>query len=770
MKTTFTFLFFSFLSFIYSGEILATTYTSIANRNWTDPLAWSPNGVPGASDEVIIDGYTITIDDSDGDITINKITITNNSGSGNSYLLVYDSRTLTVTTNIFLTSENQTRIVRLEVSNNTIVNVGGNITLERTADNDVGNGLELSVKDSGRLNVSGDVTYDYKNSKSTESSREFNLEDSAILDVTGNLNCYIRSGKEFELHIRNTAQLLVGGDLIFHHLGGDDLLLDMNTDAQLHVSGTFDVLNSGGINTTHLDFFNQSIATVGADMQLKAANADNIILVEIHGAMASSSLTVSGDITMDALSEGDVTLQMAGNSNLYLGGDIFRINNYGILDMGVNATLTYNNNSTQVLAASELPGNGTDAFNYTNVVLDNLSGFTLEDTLYILNNLTLTNGKITTTSTNILIIGDQATITGGSETAFVDGPMIKIGRSNNNPFLFPIGDGSIYAPLEISKISSSGSEYFAQYFGDPPPFGTSIASDVDNISDNQYWELSKIAGSNDVEITLYWMDAAANGINDLTSTIVVGLSEANVWLNFGNGGTTGSTGSGGSGSISSTDGDPPPFGVTKFTIGSFEIEIILPEDLKGVNGAMEVLPVELTQFYAIQQKGKVYLKWQTASEVNTSHFVVERSIDGHNFKEIETIFSKGESDFTKNYLTTDASPFKGINYYRLKIVDNDGWYEYSPIEAVNFQIPQILSIYPIPVDDVLHLNGEQSVTEEGILEVFGINGQRIYMGDCVLENGRFQISTNTINMHAPGNYIIRFTSAKGNQVFKINKF
>jgi hypothetical protein len=405
----------------------------------------------------------------------------------------------------------------------------------------------------------------------------------------------------------------------------------------------------------------------------------------------------------------------------------------------------------------------------------------IEGSLYISNNLNLTEGIVTTTSTNLLTVGDLATITGGSETTYIDGPMIKEGRTVGDQFVFPIGDGSLYAPLEISTILSPSSQYTAQAFGDPPPFGNNIAPDVENISENQYWELIKTPGSEDVDVKLYWMDAEANGISNLDSVIVVGLNESNIWENFGNGGTTGGTGAGVSGSVSSTDGDPPPFGVEKFTVGNtspvpeFNSPYIFngtngSNELNGTNGASELLPVELIRFYAIQQKDKVYLKWQTAFETNTSHFVIERTLDGRYYKELGAVLSKGESNFNSYYSTIDGSPSSGVNCYRLKIVDKDGSYEYSPIVAVNFQIPQLLSIYPIPVNNVLHLYGEQSLTEEGVLEVFGINGQRIYIGDCVLENGRFQISTNTINMHTSGNYIIRFTSAKGSQVFKINKF
>ncbi|MEL6944906.1 MAG: hypothetical protein AAFO82_19800, partial [Bacteroidota bacterium] len=91
-----------------------------------------------------------------------------------------------------------------------------------------------------------------------------------------------------------------------------------------------------------------------------------------------------------------------------------------------------------------------------------------------------------------------------------------------------------------------------------------------------------------------------------------------------------------------------------------------------------VLPVELIDFKAIAERGTgVWLKWATASEINSDVFLIEKSQDGNIFKEIGKLKAAGNSFKKLDYSYLDENPFEGNNYYRLKQVDLDGQYEYS---------------------------------------------------------------------------------------------
>ena len=80
------------------------------------------------------------------------------------------------------------------------------------------------------------------------------------------------------------------------------------------------------------------------------------------------------------------------------------------------------------------------------------------------------------------------------------------------------------------------------------------------------------------------------------------------------------------------------------------------------------LPVILDAFTTTRQGGTSLLDWSTSMETGSSHFEIERSTDGAGFTTIGTTAAKGASTVTSYYFT-DSKPAAGLNYYRLKMVD-----------------------------------------------------------------------------------------------------
>jgi hypothetical protein len=105
------------------------------------------------------------------------------------------------------------------------------------------------------------------------------------------------------------------------------------------------------------------------------------------------------------------------------------------------------------------------------------------------------------------------------------------------------------------------------------------------------------------------------------------------------------------------------------------------------NGASldcSVLPVELLSFDGQADQEAVQLEWITASESGSSHYLVERSIDGYTFEAIGQVQAAGTSYSTLTYAFVDPQPVRGVNYYRLKQVDLDGSTDLSDVVAVTF--------------------------------------------------------------------------------------
>ncbi len=68
-----------------------------------------------------------------------------------------------------------------------------------------------------------------------------------------------------------------------------------------------------------------------------------------------------------------------------------------------------------------------------------------------------------------------------------------------------------------------------------------------------------------------------------------------------------------------------------------------------------ILPVNLISFTGRQDNDRVILKWQTATEINNDHFVVERSTNGTDFLSTATVDGRGNSSIVKNYSSMTIS-------------------------------------------------------------------------------------------------------------------
>ncbi len=164
------------------------------------------------------------------------------------------------------------------------------------------------------------------------------------------------------------------------------------------------------------------------------------------------------------------------------------------------------------------------------------------------------------------------------------------------------------------------------------------------------------------------------------------------------------------------------------------------------------VPVNLLSFTGHMNNGKSYLEWITSTELNNSHFDIERSIDGINFTKIGIVQGAGNSSLQINYAFTDISPVAGTNYYRLKQWDLDGQSHYSNIISFsNKQQSTGIHIFPNPAADLI------VIQKEGILK----NDMQVVLtnqlGQVVLKKEFYQGSTicflETSTIY-DGNYIL----------------
>ena len=123
-----------------------------------------------------------------------------------------------------------------------------------------------------------------------------------------------------------------------------------------------------------------------------------------------------------------------------------------------------------------------------------------------------------------------------------------------------------------------------------------------------------------------------------------------------------------------------------------------------------VTPVNLGQFQGKYESGVSKLNWVSFSENNLSSYEIQRSTDGTNFSKIGNVKAVGTSSSSNTYNYTDNIPSAGLNYYRIKSVDNNSGFSYSNVISLNISIRgiNIRNVYPNPFVDKV---GVDIVTE-----------------------------------------------------------
>ena len=140
-----------------------------------------------------------------------------------------------------------------------------------------------------------------------------------------------------------------------------------------------------------------------------------------------------------------------------------------------------------------------------------------------------------------------------------------------------------------------------------------------------------------------------------------------------------------------------------------------------------VLPVQLIKFQAKPNLNTVEITWTTLSELNNSLFMLERSNDGYSFETIDNIPGAGTSLTITNYRSIDYSPLNGTNYYRLKQVDHDGAFEYSPIRTVVIGTTHDINVIPTVTSSSFRIEFGKSLKTEATINLISVGtGQSVY--------------------------------------------
>lgn len=162
--------------------------------------------------------------------------------------------------------------------------------------------------------------------------------------------------------------------------------------------------------------------------------------------------------------------------------------------------------------------------------------------------------------------------------------------------------------------------------------------------------------------------------------------------------------------------------LTKSIIGSPTLDF----DNFIIKNDFVVLPVELIFFKAQSTESKkVQLSWETASELNSDYFSIERSRDAINYETINKVIAAGTINSKKSYQFTDENPMFGTNYYRLRQVDRDGKEQLFRPQSVIISDGNIpFGVFPNPVISS-EFNVKVEDVDETAISLFDLNGKSI---------------------------------------------
>jgi subtilisin-like proprotein convertase family protein len=389
---------------------------------------------------------------------------------------------------------------------------------------------------------------------------------------------------------------------------------------------------------------------------------------------------------------------------------------------------------------------------YNMVVNNTSSGITASNTdVRVLDAATFTDGVLAMSGTHECIFHNNATSTIATNASYVTGRVRKIG---DDAFTFPLGADGFAANIGITAPGNTADEFMARYFR-ASPAGSGYdpllkEPTINSISTCEFWLLDREVGSSAVSVSLSYDATRSCGLID-PSELVVAHWTGGLWTDEGNGGNA-------SGFTGITSLAPLP-SFSPLTLGSNSTP----------------LPISLVDFSALAQASGVALDWETAYEDNASHFEVERSFDGFDFGAIGQVKAHGERSRGGQYGHLDAEAYdqgEATAYYRLKMVDRDGTYEYSAVRQVSLrnQVPDAFALLEVggnPFESALRLHLALPAAGQAEFLLVDMAGRTVARHQATLHAGTQWLDWDGLHHLPRGMYLLQAAHGGVLQVAKV---
>ncbi|MBK7384730.1 MAG: hypothetical protein IPI81_15575 [Flavobacteriales bacterium] len=180
-------------------------------------------------------------------------------------------------------------------------------------------------------------------------------------------------------------------------------------------------------------------------------------------------------------------------------------------------------------------------------------------------------------------------------------------------------------------------------------------------------------------------------------------------------------------------------------------------DWTGTAGLNCTLPVEMLRVNAECADGRALVEWATASEWHNSHFTVERSPDGINWKEAGRVNGQGDTQEVTEYLFVDPEPAsEGLMFYRVKQSDFSGEGSISrTVEVQGCQPHTGMTVAPNPTVDGVRVVLNSASAGAGNIEIRDIMGRLVAVAPLMdgrsadIGMGRLEAGTYNLSLRLP---------------------
>lgn len=161
------------------------------------------------------------------------------------------------------------------------------------------------------------------------------------------------------------------------------------------------------------------------------------------------------------------------------------------------------------------------------------------------------------------------------------------------------------------------------------------------------------------------------------------------------------------------------------------------------------LPVKFISFSLTRKTSEILVQWATAQEMNAATYAVEKSFDATNWSVIGNVTAAGTTTQVTNYTYSDKSPSAKTVYYRIKQVDLDGHYTYTPVKILTAEATGIADIKVSGIQDKVVLQFPQEVKGATQVRFVSMSGQ--VMEQQVLNGAVGQV---ILNSKIKGSFVV----------------